>query len=80
MARFFLLSCTRSSVPPNLSHLRVFISHGDADSRIPVNYARDAVQRLKGMGLTPELHIYPEMEHEINRDALHDLATWLRGS
>jgi phospholipase/carboxylesterase len=65
---------------PNLSHLRVFISHGGADSRIPVDYARDADQRLKRLGLTPELHIYPTMAHEINRDALRDLVNWLSGS
>jgi phospholipase/carboxylesterase len=65
---------------PELSHLRIFISHGQADHRIPIGYAQEADQRLKDLGLKPEFHVYPGMQHEINRDALADLVRWLRGS
>jgi phospholipase/carboxylesterase len=65
---------------PELSHLRIFISHGQADHRIPIGYAQEADQRLKGLGLKPEFHVYPGMQHEINSDALADLVSWLRGS
>jgi phospholipase/carboxylesterase len=65
---------------PELPHLRIFISHGRADQRIPIDYAQEAGQRLKGLGLKPELHVYPGMQHEINSDALADLVNWLQGS
>ncbi|MFL9899393.1 alpha/beta fold hydrolase [Paraburkholderia fungorum] len=65
---------------PALSHLRIFISHGQADHRIPIGYALEADQRLKGLGLKPEFHVYAGMQHEINSDALADLVNWLRGS
>jgi phospholipase/carboxylesterase len=63
---------------PALFHLRVFISHGQADDRIPVAYAEEADQTLRGLGLMPEFHVYPGMQHEINRDALQDLVNWLK--
>jgi phospholipase/carboxylesterase len=65
---------------PALAHLRIFISHGQADQRIPLAYAQEADQRLKGLGLRPEFHVYPGMQHEINSAALADLVNWLQGS
>lgn len=63
---------------PALAHIRVFISHGLADERIPVAYASKANQILRGLGMQPEFHLYPGMHHEINRDALRDLVHWLQ--
>lgn len=61
-----------------LSHLHVFISHGDADHTIPVTYAAAANQRLRQLGINPEYHIYSGMQHEINEASLHDLVSWLQ--
>jgi phospholipase/carboxylesterase len=61
-----------------LSRLRIFISHGQADNTIPLAYAQEANQLLLGLGLTPAFHVYPGMQHEINRDALQDLVRWLQ--
>jgi phospholipase/carboxylesterase len=60
-----------------LAHLRVFISHGDIDMRIPPDYEQEAVARLQDLGITPEYHLYPGMQHQINDTALEDLVTWL---
>ncbi|MDE1180455.1 alpha/beta fold hydrolase [Paraburkholderia sp.] len=60
-----------------LSHLHVFISHGDADSRIPVAYAQSASLWLTRFGIKPALHVYPGMEHQISESALRDLVDWL---
>lgn len=61
-----------------LSRLQVFISHGDVDSVIPVRYEREAAGRLRALGVTPDAHVYPGMNHEINDSALNDLVSWLR--
>lgn len=65
---------------PQLSHLRIFISHGQADHRIPISYAQEADKRLEQLRLTPEFHVYPGMQHEINQAALQDLVNWLQAS
>ncbi len=61
-----------------LSHLRVFISHGDADQRIPVAYSAAANARLRQLEINPEYRTYSGMQHEINEASLHDLISWLR--
>jgi phospholipase/carboxylesterase len=61
-----------------LSKLKVFISHGDADQRIPVQLAADSYLTLKRLGVRPEFHVYPGMTHEINNAALGDLVHWLK--
>jgi phospholipase/carboxylesterase len=63
---------------PPLGQLRVFISHGDADQRIPPELAADSVTTLRRLGMRPEFHLYPGMGHEIDSDALGDLVHWLK--
>jgi phospholipase/carboxylesterase len=63
---------------PALSNLQVFVSHGDQDSVIPVQYEREAIDRLRTFGVKPEAHVYPGMNHEINDAALHGLVAWLK--
>ncbi|WP_180970450.1 alpha/beta hydrolase [Burkholderia sp. WAC0059] len=60
-----------------LSHLSVFISHGEDDPVIPHAYAIEADQRLQQLGIHPSFHLYPDMRHEINESALQDLVDWL---
>ncbi|MBK3780412.1 prolyl oligopeptidase family serine peptidase [Paraburkholderia aspalathi] len=66
----------RPSLP--LSKMRVFISHGDGDQRIPVQSAADSYTSLMQLGVHPEFHVYPGMGHEINNAALGDLVHWLK--
>ncbi|MEA3119169.1 MAG: phospholipase/carboxylesterase [Paraburkholderia sp.] len=61
-----------------LSHLHVFVSHGDADETIPIAYAAAAHERLRQLGIKPEYHVYPGMRHEISEAPLHDLISWLQ--
>jgi phospholipase/carboxylesterase len=69
---------TRLHPSPSLSKMRVFISHGEADPRIPVQFANNSYQALLKLGVRPEFHIYPWMGHEINSAALADLVHWLK--
>lgn len=61
-----------------LSKLRVFISHGNDDPRIPVVNARLSAKRLASFGGNAETHLYSGMGHEINDEALGDLVHWLQ--
>jgi phospholipase/carboxylesterase len=63
---------------PALGPLRVFISHGEADQRIPAQRAVESYKLLQRLGMRPEFHIYPGMGHEIDNDALGDLVHWLK--
>ena len=63
---------------PALKPLRIFISHGTKDDRIPFDDGRSASDFLKGMGLKPEFHQYAGMGHTISNDVLADLMKWLK--
>jgi phospholipase/carboxylesterase len=56
--------------------VRFFISHGTADQVVPVEWARNAPELLKGRGLTPEYHEYP-VGHGVAPQNFHDLLAWL---
>ncbi|WP_321787450.1 alpha/beta hydrolase [Paraburkholderia sp. J94] len=74
---FFDSLAPHVSASPSLKPLRIFISHGDADTVIPVAYEHEAVSRLQALGLRPEAHVYRGMSHEIRPDAMRDLVAWL---
>jgi len=61
-----------------LKQLRIFISHGTADDRIPFANGKESYQYLKGLGLKPDFHQYPAMGHTISNDVLKDLLQWLK--
>lgn len=63
---------------PELNRLRIFISHGTADERIPFNDGKAASDYLKSIGLKPEFHAYDGMGHQINKEVLKDLLAWLK--
>ncbi len=62
----------------DLKKLRIFVSHGTADNRIPFADGKAAVDYLKGIGLKPEFHEYAGMGHTISKEVLNDLLKWLR--
>ena len=61
-----------------LKHLKVFISHGTADNRIPFADGKAADDYLRGLGLSPQFHQYSGMGHAISNDVLNDLIKWLQ--
>ena len=61
-----------------LKSLRIFIAHGTADNRLPYADGKAAYDRLVEIGLIPELHIYPGMDHTISREVMTDLIAWIR--
>ena len=56
--------------------LPIFMSHGTADTVIPVIEARTSCQVLESWGYTPVYKEY-SMGHEINVDLIEDLRLWI---
>lgn len=61
---------------PALKQLRIFVSHGAADQRIPFAEGKAAVDYVKSIGLHPDFHEYPGMGHSISNEVLNDLVKW----
>ena len=57
---------------------QVFVGHGEFDPQVSVEQARMMRGFLESEGYQPEYHEYP-MGHEISRQLVGDLSTWLRG-
>jgi phospholipase/carboxylesterase len=64
-------------VSPALKALKIFIGHGDADTRVAYSYATEADSYLKKLGLSPALHTYKGLPHSISQPELKDLSIWL---
>lgn len=62
---------------PALKQLRIFISHGTADNRIPFTDGKGSFDYLKSIGLKPEFHEYKGMGHAISNDVMNDLVRFL---
>jgi len=63
---------------PALKKLKIFIAHGTADSRLPFSDGKAANDQLVKMGLKPEFHSYPGMDHAISNEVMADLLKWLK--
>jgi phospholipase/carboxylesterase len=59
-----------------LTHLPVFISHGEFDEVIPVRLGRESADFLKAAGADVDYHEYP-MGHEVREETLRDLGAWM---
>lgn len=60
------------------SGLPVFLAHGLLDPILPIEFGRDARQRIEGFGYSVEWHEYP-MAHGVCPDEIADIRTWLLG-
>ncbi len=60
-----------------LKNLQVFISHGTNDGVITINYARETVNYLKTLGISPTYKEYPEA-HTISPAMFNDMLMWLK--
>lgn len=63
---------------PALKGLAVFIGHGTDDPQLPVKDATQAEQVLQGLGITPQVHIYPGQAHSVSAMEVTDLRAWLQ--
>jgi phospholipase/carboxylesterase len=61
----------------NLQQLKIFISHGNNDNTLPVQYARDAHSFLNALDVFPQYKEYAE-GHTISKEMLHDVTDWLQ--
>ena len=85
-ARFAGLAALSSWLPNDLANtipdseefaqLPVLVQHGTADPMIPIDRGRETRERLTQMGVDLSYREY-EMQHEVGRDSLRDLVTWL---
>ena len=60
----------------DVSNLSFFISHGNVDQVVPVEWARQAPEYLKALGIDAEYHEYPA-GHGVAPQNFHDLLNWL---
>ena len=60
-----------------LKQLKIFIANGTADSRITFADGKAAYDYLLTLGLQPEFHAYAGMEHQISKNEIDDLMSWL---
>ncbi len=60
-----------------LNRLAIFIGHGTLDQALPYASATRANEVLTGLGLKPEFHGYPGMNHTISEAEVQDLKAWL---
>ena len=63
-----------------LNKLAIFIGHGTLDQALPYASATRANEVLTGLGLKPEFHGYPGMNHTISEVEVQDLKAWLEKS
>ncbi|WP_460136678.1 alpha/beta hydrolase [Pseudomonas sp. S1_E04] len=77
-----LLPVLKAELKPNeaLDKLAIFIGHGTLDQALPYASATRANEVLLGLGLTPEFHGYPGMNHTVSEAEVQDLKAWLEKS
>lgn len=63
-----------------LGKLAIFIGHGTLDQALAYASATQANEVLTGLGLQPEFHGYPGMNHTISEAEVQDLKAWLENS
>jgi phospholipase/carboxylesterase len=63
-----------------LGKLAIFIGHGTLDQALPYASGTRANEVLEGLGLKPEFHGYPGMNHTISEAEVQDLKAWLEKS
>lgn len=55
----------------SLAGTPVFLGCSDVDSHIPVSRVTESGDRLRALGATVDVRLYPGMGHTVNRDELH---------
>ncbi|XP_028902957.1 lysophospholipase-like protein 1 isoform X1 [Ornithorhynchus anatinus] len=55
----------------------LFQCHGTADELVPHSWGRETNSRLRSLGVTTTFHSFPRLNHELNRDELEQLKSWI---
>ena len=63
-------------VHPDAADLPLLVQHGTNDPLVGIDRGRNSRDRLQAMRMNVDYREYP-MQHEIGRQALHDLSAWL---
>ncbi|MBV4481726.1 alpha/beta hydrolase [Pseudomonas khavaziana] len=74
-----VLPMLKSALKPDesMGKLAIFIGHGTLDQALPYTSATRAYEVLAALGLKPEFHGYPGMNHTISEAEVLDLKAWL---
>ncbi|AZF42291.1 Phospholipase/carboxylesterase family protein [Pseudomonas sp. R1-43-08] len=77
-----VLPVLKAELKPNeaLDKLAIFIGHGTLDQALPYASGTRANEVLEGIGLKPQFHGYPGMNHTISEAEIQDLKAWLEQS
>ncbi|AZF21159.1 alpha/beta hydrolase [Pseudomonas sp. R3-52-08] len=77
-----VLPVLKAELKPNeaLDKLAIFIGHGTLDQALPYVSGTRANEVLEGIGLKPQFHGYPGMNHTISEAEIQDLKAWLEKS
>ncbi|WP_300629043.1 dienelactone hydrolase family protein [Pseudomonas sp.] len=77
-----VLPVLKAELKPNeaLGKLAIFIGHGTLDQPLPYALGTRANEALQGLGLKPQFHGYPGMNHTISEAEIQDLKAWLEKS
>jgi phospholipase/carboxylesterase len=77
-----VLPVLKAELKPNeaLGKLAIFIGHGTLDQALPYASGTRANEVLQGIGLKPQFHGYPGMNHTISEAEIQDLKVWLEES
>ncbi|AZF47520.1 alpha/beta hydrolase [Pseudomonas sp. R2-7-07] len=77
-----VLPVLKAELKPNeaLDKLAIFIGHGTLDQALPYSSGTRANEVLEGIGLKPQFHGYPGMNHTISEAEIQDLKAWLEKS
>ncbi|AZF52798.1 Phospholipase/carboxylesterase family protein [Pseudomonas sp. R4-34-07] len=77
-----VLPVLKAELKPNeaLDKLAIFIGHGTLDQALPYASGTRANEVLEGIGLKPQFHGYPGMNHTISEAEIQDLKVWLEKS
>jgi phospholipase/carboxylesterase len=60
-----------------LAKLKIFISHGKKDERVPFAEAEKAKVYVESKGIKPVFDVYPEAGHEVTQEAFMAFRAWL---
>lgn len=55
----------------------LFMSHGEEDEMVPLEWGRHTFKQLQQRGVSGELHSFPKLDHSINIKELTLLQDWL---
>ena len=74
----YLLESGQHPCPEKSAELPIGLFHGSDDAVVPVHAAQSAVDTLQAKDFSPNLKIYPGLEHSIFEDEIRDVFEWLK--